>query len=182
MLEITPKQALRLINHGPLVLITAIGTHGKPSITPLTWITPISQEPALLVIGVHPTRYIHRLIEETREFVVNIPNRQMLDEVRYCGSVSGREIDKFQVTGLTPQSSSHVRVPGIHQCIGWIECQVQGSALLGDHTLFVGKIVAAGVEEDLFDGYWKTDLPAAQTIHHLGGDWFVSPGRRYAPE
>jgi flavin reductase (DIM6/NTAB) family NADH-FMN oxidoreductase RutF len=179
---ITPKKALRLINHGPVVLVTTLNHAGKPNVATIGWVTPISMEPTLVAIGVNPDSYTCELLRETREFVLNIPNTQLLNETHYFGSVSGREVDKLQTMELTRMAATHVNPPLIRECIGHLECHLYSSAPMGDHHLFVGEVVAASVEDELFDGHWKTEEPAAKTIHHLGGDFYTTIGRRAQPK
>ena len=65
----------------------------------------------MIGIGISPARHSHRLVEETGEFVVNIPSERLLREADRCGLVSGREVDKFEITGLTPVPAQRVKPP-----------------------------------------------------------------------
>ena len=42
--------------------------------------------------------------------------------------------------------------------------------------MFTADVLYCEVKMNLFDGYLKTDK--VKTIHHLGGGWFVAPGKR----
>jgi len=48
------------------------------------------------MVAVRPSRYTHDFIENTGEFTVNVPNRGMESIVSYCGTVSGKDHDKFE--------------------------------------------------------------------------------------
>ena len=133
------------------ILVTAVDEKGKPNIITLAWHSPISIDPPLYGISVHPKRYTHELIETTKEFVVNFPPWKLLDKVHYCGSVSGRKVDKFRHTGLTPWPSEKVRPPSIAECYLHLECKLGRSPALGDHTWFTGHIVAIHADEGLFE-------------------------------
>lgn len=133
---------------------------------------PISAKPPLLAIGISPERYSHRLIKETREFVVNVPPKDLVKQVVFCGSVSGREHDKFEGAGLTPIQASKVKPPLIKECVSHLECKLVAEYRCGDHTLFVGEVVAAHVNE----GYLKEgelDVLKAQPISHRGRYYFT---------
>jgi flavin reductase (DIM6/NTAB) family NADH-FMN oxidoreductase RutF len=145
----------RRLQPGPasvVVMATCVGKEGKPNIITLGMYMPISSRPPMVCIGVAPRRYSHGLIEETGEFVVNVPSIGLEEEMHYCGVKSGRDVDKFAETGLTAIPSLKVRPPRIEECFGHIECKVVQSHVCGDHTLFVGEVVATSADEGVMDG------------------------------
>ena len=137
---------------GVVVLATCIGDEGKPNIITLGMYMPISSRPPMVCIGVAPRRYSHGLIEETGEFVVNVPPITLEEAMHFCGVKSGRDVDKFKETGLTPIPARKVRPPLIEECFGHLECKVVQSHVCGDHTLFVGEVVAASADEGVMRG------------------------------
>lgn len=166
--------AYRLINHGPTVLITSI-LRDKINVMTAAWQMPVSFKPALVAVSIGHQRFSHELIVKSREFVVNIPHAGMMKEVLCCGSQSGKDIDKFNVCKLSPVKAQKVKAPLIDECIGNIECKLYSIHEAGDHTIFVGEVVAASVKEGIFDTYLKVDLNEAKTLHHLGGKVFCQP-------
>jgi flavin reductase (DIM6/NTAB) family NADH-FMN oxidoreductase RutF len=133
------------------ILVTAVDETGKPNIITLAWHSPVSIDPPLYGISIHPKRYTHELIEKTKEFVVNFPSWKLLEKVHHCGSVSGRKVDKFRQTGLTPWPSEKVRPPSRAECYLHLECKLGRSPALGDHTWFCGNIVAITADEGAFE-------------------------------
>jgi len=129
-----------------------------------------------VAVSVGKSRHSHTLVEKSKEFVLNIPTRELLKEVDYCGSVSGRKVDKFKETGLTPQPAKEVSAPLIRECIGHLECRLSSSLSAGDHTIFIGEVLRASADSSLFDDYWVVDR--AKLIHHLGGDMYTLPDKR----
>jgi len=167
------KRANRLINDGGTVLVTArLGE--KTNIITLAWQMPVSSSPPMAAISVAPSRYSHELIAQSGEFVINVPSFSLLKAAVYCGTVSGRDEDKFRGAGLTREPAQIVSAPLIAECIGHLECQVVKQISAGDHTLFLGEVVAASAAEDLFDQVWLVDDERAKTIHHLGGEFFAA--------
>lgn len=61
-------------------------------------------------------------------------------------------MDKFKETGLTPIPSLEVRPPRIEECFGHLECRVVQSITCGDHTLFVGEVVATSADAEVMEG------------------------------
>ena len=133
-------------------MATVVGNDGKPNIITLGMYMPISVNPPLVCIGVAPQRYSHGLIEETGEFVINTPSIDLEEQMHYCGVKSARDVDKWKETGLTPMPSLKVKPPRIKECFGHLECKVVQTHVCGDHTLFVGEVVATTVDEEVLKG------------------------------
>lgn len=173
--EIPVNRASRLINHGPTVLITS-AWKDKINVMTAAWQMPVSFKPLLVAVAIGRTRFTHGLIEKSGEFVIAVPQFGILEKVWCCGTHSGRDTDKFSLCGLTPLAGRKVKAPLIEECIGNIECRVSDRHTAGDHTIFVGEVVAASVQEGAFDEHLQVDLETARTVHHLGGRLFCCPG------
>ncbi|MDH5299192.1 MAG: flavin reductase family protein [Desulfobulbaceae bacterium] len=169
-------RANRLINHGPAILVTA-SLHGRHNVMTAAWAMPASHTPPMVAVAIGPGRYTHELIMESREFVVNIPNTALLDAVWCCGTTKGRSMDKFAHCNLTPVAGKRVAAPLIKECIGAIECRLASHSTAGDHTIFIGEVLAVWARPDLFDQRLLIEKEEAQTLHHLGGRDFCPPGR-----
>lgn len=93
--------AYRFLHPMHTVLVTSVGKEGKPNIITLAWVMPTSNDPPLVAISVSPKRYSEKLIRESGEFIINIPTAKLLSQTIACGSISGRDYDKFKETSLT---------------------------------------------------------------------------------
>ena len=145
----------RRLQPGPasvVVMVTCVGKEGRPNIITLGMYMSISSRPPMICIGVAPGRHSHGLIEETGEFVVNVPSIGLEKQMHYCGVKSGRDVDKFAETGLTSVPSLKVKPPRIKECFGHLECRVVQKHVCGDHTLFVGEVVETSADEGVMDG------------------------------
>jgi len=166
------SSSLRLLHPMHTVLLSCVGKTGKPNIITLAWAMPTSVNPPLVAVSIRPERCSHGLIEETKEFVANIPTMDILKETLFCGRVSGKEHDKFKETGLTPLPAKKVKPPIIKECVAHLECKLHSRLTAGDHTIFVGEIVEAYADKEAFlDEY---DLEKAKMIFHLGGNEFAT--------
>ncbi|MCD5390998.1 flavin reductase family protein [candidate division NPL-UPA2 bacterium] len=159
MREVSVSEVWKRKYPEPVVLVTSVDEKGKPNIIALGWSMPTSFEPPMLAISVGKTRYSHKLISEGKEFVLAFPQEGMKDEVLYCGTHSGRKVDKFKETGLTAQPAKEVRPPLMEECLVNMECKVVGELDTGDHTIFAGRIVRASVSEE-----------EGQRLYSLGGE------------
>lgn len=146
----------------------------KPNIITLAWHSPVSITPPLLGVSIDPRRYSHNLILDAGEFVVNFAELEILEDLHYCGRHSGRKFDKFQDTNLTPVSAQKVKAPLIQECYVNLECKLVEHNLYGDHTWFVGEVVAISVDDELFEGdILKT---GKEPVYYSGNDIYTSFG------
>ncbi len=175
-------RANRLINHGPVVLVSSCH-HGRSNVMTAAWAMPASHTPPMVAVAVGPSRYTHELIMDSREFVVNIPGIALLDAVWCCGTNKGRGMDKFAHCGLTPVAGKRVAAPLVKECIGAIECRLADHPSAGDHSILIGEVLAVWVRPDLFDERLLVEKEDARTLHHLGGrDFFPSGAVIRKPE
>ena len=158
-----------LVYPSPVVLVTVIDSRGKANIITLTWVANLCHEPPTVGIGVGSKSYSRILIEETKEFVINIASTKILKETEFCGKTSGKDIDKFAMTKLTPVPSIKVKPPAIKECSINIECKVLQQIRIGSHDLFLGEIIAVQVDEDILDEKGEIDFHKAMPIVYIGG-------------
>jgi len=118
------KETLKAMRDSGL-LLTSANNEGKINVMTIGWgtIGEIWGMPMFLVF-IRPSRFTYGFVEETGDFTVNIPPRELRETASFCGSVSGRDHDKFKERGLTPISGKNVKSPMIGECILHYECKV----------------------------------------------------------
>ena len=165
--SISPLEARRLLGGGPAALVTT-SWRGNTNVMPAVYLTPLSFDPPLIGLAVHRARHTHDMIKYSEEFALNLPTRELLHHCQYLGSLSGRDVNKLELTKLPTFRARHVDAPLLEGCVGYIECGVEDAYTTGDHTLFVGKVVAAQVEKEAFDETWLLADPDLKPLHYLG--------------
>jgi flavin reductase (DIM6/NTAB) family NADH-FMN oxidoreductase RutF len=125
----------------PVVLGTVSGE--KDNIITLAMCHVFSLKPPIIGVGISPRRYSYGLFKASKDFAVNIPTKSILKAVEVCGAKSGRKVDKFQASGLTREKAEKVSAPLIAECPVNIECTKVQEIDAGDHTWFLGEVVAA---------------------------------------
>ena len=80
----------------------------KTNIITIAWHCTISKKPPLYGISVAPQRHSHRLIEDSKEFVVNFMPYNLVEKVQFCGTHSGRKTNKIEKTGLNLFNSEKI--------------------------------------------------------------------------
>lgn len=173
--SIDERDARRLLGGGPVALVTT-SWRGNFNVMPCAFVSPVSIDPPLIGIAVAPGRHTHDMIKYSEEFALNIPTRALLHHVQYLGSVSGAELDKFDLTKLPNFRARRISAPLLEGCVGWIECGVHDAYTTGDHTWFVGKVVAAQAESDAFaNGVWTLSDPEEKPLQYLGINFYSVP-------
>jgi flavin reductase (DIM6/NTAB) family NADH-FMN oxidoreductase RutF len=154
------KTALRMIPYGLFVLTAARKDGGEVAAATVNWVTQTAFEPPLVVVGVKTDSHAHALIKETKAFALNIlgKGQQALAFTFFKpaelkdGKISG-EAYKPGTTGA----------PILASAPAYVECTLEATVEKGDHSVFVGKVVEAGVAkqpEGRFDDatLWLKDL------------------------
>jgi len=158
----------------PVVLVSCGGSKGwKPNLITIAWTGSVCSEPPMLSISVRPERFSHEIIQDTNEFVVNIPSLAQAKLTDWCGMVSGRTVDKFAGTGLTPAAALKVGCPIVRECPLNIECRVQQSLNLGSHTMFVAEVIAVQVSSTLLDTKGRLRLEKGGLLAFAHGQYFA---------
>lgn len=171
--EVSLRRVTRLLNPGPVVLLTA-RYRDRINVMPAAWVVPLSAQPPLVGVAIHPARFTHDLVRRGEQFALNVPGRRLAEAVARLGSVSGHDVDdKFALAGLTPADPRAIDTPLIEECLAWLECAVVDAFEVGDHTLFVGEVLVAQAEEDAFDETWLLTDEEVKPVHHLGGGLYA---------
>ncbi len=118
------RETMAALTQGGLLLCT-MGADGKPNPMTIGWMTGgvIWGKPIIEVL-VRPSRYSFSRLEQVAEFTVNVMTPEFVDAIQICGSMSGRDTDKFAETGMTPAPAQQVTVPLIEQAAISYECRV----------------------------------------------------------
>ena len=106
-----------------LLLVTK-GKDNKANVMTIGWgtIGTIWAKPIFIVL-VRPSRYSYSLLEQVDEFTVNVPSKELAKAALHCGTVSGRDNDKFKDMNLTEIASKEIQVPIIEECHINYECR-----------------------------------------------------------
>ena len=114
---------LKAVRSGVL-LTTCAG--GKTNTMSISWGTlGIQWGLPLFTVFVRGCRHTKAMLDESMEFTVNIPMEAVdKDIIRLCGTLSGRDTDKFALLGLTPEEPEVISTPGIRQLPLTLECKV----------------------------------------------------------
>lgn len=157
----------RYLEPGPIVLVSS-QWQGKTNIMTMGWHMMLGFSPALFGCYIWDRNYSFQLLRKSKVCVINLPARDLVNEVVGIGNCTGRRIDKFKKFSLTPLPAEKVDAPLIKECYANFECRLTDAGLIARHGLFVWEVV-------------KAHVPAApkypQTLHYRGQGVFMIAGR-----
>jgi len=148
----------------PGLLLVSQDSRRRPNVMTIGWGSiGIYWGLPIFVAPVRKSRYTYGCIEKTGDFTVNVLPGKLADLAAFCGTVSGRDHDKFAEAQLRPAPSLVVKPPIVEECLIHYECRVVHSNDLmpkvmpskirrtmyprGDyHRFFFGEIVAVRAE------------------------------------
>jgi len=150
-----------------VAIAVSVDKNGKANMITLGWVMPTSGKPPMVAVSIGHGRYSHELISECGEFVLAFPSAHQKKETLFCGSQSGRHVDKVKESGFEIMPAVKVKPPLLKDCVANFECKVVSKHETGDHTIFVGEIVNAHVEEKLSDrlyNFGNNEFGAARMV------------------
>ncbi|HEY6837364.1 MAG TPA: flavin reductase family protein [Geobacteraceae bacterium] len=133
----------------PVMLVGTYDQEGKPNLMNAAWGGICCSQPPCIAVSLRKATYSYAGIVERRAFTVGIPSEAWVKQADYVGIVSGREVDKFAATGLTPVKSDLVDAPYAAELPFVLECRLLHTLEIGLHTQFVGEIVDVKAEESV---------------------------------
>ena len=133
----------------PVVVVGTYDEKDKPNIMAVSWTGICCSEPPCVGIALREATYTHGAVKKRKAFCVCIPTQKYVKEADYVGIASGRDVDKFDKTGLTPVKSETVDAPYVDEFPIALECKLLHTLELGLHTLFVGQIMDVMAEKDV---------------------------------
>jgi flavin reductase (DIM6/NTAB) family NADH-FMN oxidoreductase RutF len=164
----------------PTALVWVVGTYdqaGKPNVMTAAWGVICCSQPPCIYVSLRKATYTYHNIKQRKSFTVSIPSETYAKEADYFGITSGKTVDKFSATGLTPVKSDLVDAPYVKEFPLIIECKVVQIIEIGLHTEFIGEIVDVKADSCVLNEKNLPDIekvkpiiwnPAEMTYHKVG--------------
>lgn len=126
----------------PVLVIT--GHSGeKVNIMVAGWVMRTSIKPPLVAVSVGHARYTHEMLQKHEEFVLSYPVKGQETIIEFCGSRSGKDVDKFKELDIKVCSGEKIKLPVLREARVNLECKIVDKFRTGDHTIFIGEVLAA---------------------------------------
>jgi flavin reductase (DIM6/NTAB) family NADH-FMN oxidoreductase RutF len=147
--------AKTLIFPSPVLMIGTYDQAGKPNLMSAAWGGICCSQPPCVAVSLRKATYSYSCIVDRKAFTVGIACEDKMEEADFFGIASGRDVDKFAATGLTPVKSDLVDAPYAAEFPVVLECRLLHIVEIGLHTQFIGEIVDVKADTDVLgdDGY-----------------------------
>jgi len=139
MKKISPEKIFRPYS---CVFVISVDKNGKPSGMVAGWNTKCAYNPPLFAVVLSKKGYTHKLIQQSKEFVIAVPNKKLVEEVEFFGSTHGDKVDKFKETGVKTIKAKYIKPPLLKDATINLECKLYKEINVGDNIMFIGKILA----------------------------------------
>lgn len=108
----------------PAVMVSC-GDMENSNIITVAWTGILNTDPAMVYISVRKTRHSYEIINNSREFVINLTTEKLAYATDWCGVKSGKDVDKFKEMKLTKEKAKFVKCPLIKESPVSVECRVK---------------------------------------------------------
>ena len=143
MREANVGKTLGILLPERIALVVCPGRKGRPNVMPAGWYTRVSFAPPMVAVSIARANFTNPLLRKSRDFVIAFASPKLKRIIMPTGSTSGRNTDKFAKFRIKAAKASRVKTPLLAEAEVNLECRKVSSHQAGDHTIFVGRVVAA---------------------------------------
>lgn len=169
----------------PIALVTTVCADGRSNAAPMSFFNVFSQDPPIVILGIQarpdgtPKDTIIN-IRETGEFVVNLCDMAMAQQMVDCGIAFPRGVDEVEKAGLTLAPSLQVRPGRVMQSPCSMECRVYQSIEFPRRSIVLGEVVQMHVRDDCLDEAGRYVRPEVyQPVARLHADNYIVADRQF---
>ncbi len=104
-----------------------------------SWVSQVSERPPYVAVAVRDDRYTHGVVLDSSTFALSVLRDDQVAVATHFAETSGEYHDKLY--GI-PYGQSPNGSPILLDCLAYVDCRVLDTARAGDHTLFIGEVIA----------------------------------------
>jgi flavin reductase (DIM6/NTAB) family NADH-FMN oxidoreductase RutF len=139
--EQTRSEILKTIPYG-FYITGVVGSDGEANGFTTCWVSQVSFEPQQLIVAVRKEGHTHDLIEASSVFSLNFLDTEQEDLARkFTGPLEHED----GAVGGSPYTTGETGAPLFEEAFAHLECRVVGKMEAGDHTVYLGEVVAASL-------------------------------------
>ena len=137
--------AQRVLGHFPYGLyVVTVRADGEEHGITANWIMQVSFNPPMIAVSIENSSNTMGLIRDFRHFAVSLLTTEQRELAGKLGKTSEQAPQKLK--GVKTKPAPQAQTPVLTEAVGWVECRVVASLPAGDHTLVLGEILEAGIE------------------------------------
>jgi flavin reductase (DIM6/NTAB) family NADH-FMN oxidoreductase RutF len=154
----------------PVFIVGTYDQAGKPNVMAAAWGGICCSRPPCVAVSLRKATYTYGNIVARKAFTISIPSEAYVVEADHFGVASGRDEDKFSVTGLTPVRSDLVDAPYVGEFPFVVECKLLHTIEIGLHTQFIGEVVDIKAEASALGEDGSPDIEKVRPITFAPGN------------
>ncbi len=163
----------------PIALVSTIGPEGIQNVAPFSFFNAVSSSPPTIAVSVSrrqgELKDTLRNIEHSGDFVVNIVDDNIAEQMNATSADFPPEISEFQATGLTPVAGDRVAAPRVEEAPVSLECKLVQIVEIGQgprrSALIIGEVILFHVRDGLFSN-GRVDPQRLKAVGRLGGNLY----------
>lgn len=174
-LEILDKieKVVYVTQPSPVVLVSTISKENVDNVAPFAMFMNCSTKPHMIAIAISPKTDTYVNIKETKQFIIGIPKKDMIDKLYKTGEKVDRNISEFEVANLTPYNSKKLRCKRIEECIVNIDCIFENEIETGNHHIIAGKVIGCDIDEEKYSEDKVKLRCSIPNVYHITGNKFM---------
>jgi flavin reductase (DIM6/NTAB) family NADH-FMN oxidoreductase RutF len=156
---------ISLITPRPIAFISTLSDKGIPNAAPFSFFNLMGNDPPIVAIGIgkdvtrkNDLKDSGYNIQKTREFVINIVNESILEQMNMTSIDFPPDVDEFEIAGLTKLPSIKVKPPRIAESPANLECRLASTVEIGNTRVVLGEIIYLHIKKEFLDHENKTVL------------------------
>ncbi|MGM0651241.1 MAG: flavin reductase family protein [Bacillota bacterium] len=165
------KQSTQILLGPVPPALIGCGNESEKNIITLAWVGVVNSSPPMITAAVRPNRHSYQIIKESEEFTVNLPNKTQVELADGCGTLSGRDLNKFEHFKVTAEQGTLKQAPMIAECPVSMECKLEHTLELASHTVFIAEVVSSYVDSAVLDDQGKIDFEKCNLLGFCAGNY-----------
>lgn len=190
--ELEPESRYRLLTNfigpRPIALVTTRSDAGHNNAAPMSFFNVFSHDPPILILGVQPRLSGDEKdtiinIRRTGEFVVNMVDMAISQQMLVCGLGFDSEVDELEMAGLEAARCNQINANYVATAPCALECRVERLIEFPRRVLVLGEVVHMHVRRDCLDAEGRYVNPDVyQPIARLHADNYITSDRQFVLE
>ena len=164
----------------PIAWVSSLSEDAMPNLAPFSFFMAVCNNPPTLAFSSgrreDKKKDTVRNIEYTQDFVVNLVDDALAEQMNLTAGEYPPAVDEFALTGLTAAPGIKVKAPRVAEAPISMECRVVQILPVGHgpHSLVLGEIVYFHIRDDLYDpNTGRIDMHRLHPVGRLAGNLYT---------
>ena len=164
----------------PIAWVSSLSDDAIPNLAPFSFFMAVCNNPPTLAFSSgrreDKKKDTVRNIESTQDFVVNLVDDALAEQMNLTSGEYPPEVDEFTLTGLTAAPGIKVKAPRVAEAPISMECRVVQILPVGHgpHSLVLGEIVYFHIRDDLYNpATGRIDMHRLHPVGRLAGNLYT---------